>query len=261
MDSGRLGFQTCTDTSTTSVTLLIPGKPDVVLRVRQKRRYPGMRGDLALDGRLVLSENGTLILILDTGMQANVTGPEFAHTLARPAPAASDRPSTGWARDAKLVVIEMGTLIIALAPFANPRAGLGALPKRATQMVRAAVRVPRWHGVVPHPTSTDRRATGRGPRAMGASARARQPHSASPRSVAAETTLAGIDVVDAAARLAYFDRPTFSVFQGITSGLRSPRDHAVPLEELDDTGIFSSFTDEATRSENFTPQGSHSRAR
>ena len=47
----------------------------MILRARRQRGYPVMRGDLALDGRLVLSENGTLILILDTWMRRTNADP------------------------------------------------------------------------------------------------------------------------------------------------------------------------------------------
>ncbi len=102
----------------------------------------------------------------------------------------------------------------------------------------------------------DRRTSGRGSRLTGVSAPSRQPPSACPRRGSLESTLApGIDVVDAANRLAFFDWPTFFVFKGTTGSLRSPREQGVPLEELDPTCIFSAFADEATRSASFTSQG------
>ena len=97
----------------------------------------------------MLRKSGALILILDTGAQANVMGPEFAHMLVRRRPPPADLRLFG-AGDTKLVVIEMGTPIIKLAPSTNPRAGLGALSKRAIAGA-GAVRVPSWHGDRPHP--------------------------------------------------------------------------------------------------------------
>ena len=134
--NSRLDFRTCSGTNTASIKLSLPGKPDLILRARQERGSPAMREELALDGRLVLSEKGTKILILDTGAQANVMSPEFAHMLVRRRPPPADLRLFG-AGDSRLVVIEMGTLIIMLAPFTNPRAELGVLPKRAIQLLRA----------------------------------------------------------------------------------------------------------------------------
>ena len=62
-------------------------------------------------------------------------------------------------------------------------------------------------------------------------------------------------MTDAAARLAYFDRPTFAAFQGTTRSLLSARERIVPLDELDPTGIYGAFAEEATRSESFTQRG------
>ncbi len=84
--SGKLGFETCSGTNTATIRLLKPGRPDIVLKVRRERGYPVLRGTLAQDGRLVLSADGTMILILDTGAQANVIGPESAHMLIRRRP-------------------------------------------------------------------------------------------------------------------------------------------------------------------------------
>ena len=47
----------------------------------------------------------------------------------------------------------------------------------------------------------------------------------------------------AAARLAYFDRPTFATFRGTTSGLRSARERFIPLDDLDPTGIYGAFAE------------------
>ena len=73
--NGRLNFTTCSDTNTATVRLAFPERPDIVLMARRERGYPVLRGTLAPDGRLVLSAEGTMILILDTGAQANVIGP------------------------------------------------------------------------------------------------------------------------------------------------------------------------------------------
>ena len=172
-----------------------------------------MCGDLTLDGNLVLRESCALILILDTGAQANVVGPEFAHLLIRRRPPPADLRLFG-AGDARLVVTDMGTLIVTLAPSSNPRAGLGALPRRANQLLRAqsGFRV----GMVSDRTQrSDRHTPGRGRRPAGASGPARQTPPTRARRGSSELTLApGIPVVDAAARLAFFDRPTFFAFLG-----------------------------------------------
>ena len=143
----------------------------------------------------------------------------------------------------------MGTVVITLVPSANPHAGLAALPRWAIQLARAQSEF-RIGMVLSRPLQTDRPATGRGRRAVGASVTARG------RS-AAETALApGIAVTDAAVRLlAYFDRPAFAAFQGTTSGLRSARESFVPLDEFDPTGIYGAFAEEATSSESFTQRG------
>ena len=51
---------------------------------------------------------------------------------------------------------------------------------------------------------------------------------------------------DAAGRLPYIDCATFAAFQEITSGLRFARERFVPLDELDPTGIYGAFAEEAT---------------
>ena len=84
--NGKLSFATCSDTNTATVRLSLPGRPDIVLKARRERGYLVLRGTLAPDGRLVLSADGTMILILDTGAQANVIGPESAHMLIRRRP-------------------------------------------------------------------------------------------------------------------------------------------------------------------------------
>ena len=131
----------------------------------------------------------------------------------------------------------MGTLVITLVPSANPHAGLAALSRRAIQELVRAQSGFRIGMVSSRPSQTDRPATGRGRRAASASVLARGLS-------LAETALAsGIAVTDAAVRLAYFDRPTFAAFQGTTSGLRSARERFVPLDELDQTGIYSAFAE------------------
>ncbi len=65
--SGTLGFETCSGTNTATVRLTLPGRPAIVLKARRERGYLVLRGTLAADGRLVLSANGAMILILDTG--------------------------------------------------------------------------------------------------------------------------------------------------------------------------------------------------
>ena len=77
-----------------------------------------------------------MILILDTGAQANVIGPESAHMLIRRRPPPPDLRLFG-AGGARLVMVEMGTLVLTLVPSANPHAGLAALPRRAIQLVQA----------------------------------------------------------------------------------------------------------------------------
>jgi hypothetical protein len=245
--SGKLGFETCSGTNTATVRLSLPGRPDIVLKVRRERGYPELRGTLALDGRLVLSADGTMILILDTGAQANVIGPESAHMLIRRRPPPPDLRLFG-AGDAQLVVVEMGTLVITLAPSANPHTGLAALPRQAIQLVRVQSGF-RIGMISSQPSQTDNPAAGRGRRSAGAPASARGLS-------AAETALTpGIAVTDAAGRLAYFDRPTFAASQETTSGLRFARERYVPLDELDPTGIYGAFAEEATRSESFTQRG------
>ncbi len=216
--SGTLGFETCSSTNTATVRLTLPGRPAFVLRARRERGYPVLRGALTADGRLVLSAIGTMILILDTGAQASVIGPESAHMLIRRRPPPPDLRLFG-AGDARLLVIEMGTLVIAFAPSANPHAEFAALPRRAIQLVRAQTGF-RVGMVSRRPSQVDRPAPGRGRRAEPAPVPARG-------LPASETALPpGISVTDAAARLGYFDRPTFAAFQETTSGLRLARARA-----------------------------------
>ncbi len=152
-------------------------------------------------------------------------GPESAHMLIRRQPHPLNLRLFG-AGDARLVVVEMGTLVITLVPSANPNAGLAALPRRAIQLVRAqsGYRIGMFSS---RPPQADRSAAGRGRRAARASA------PACGQSAAETALVPGLAVTDAAVRLAYFDRSTFFAFQGTTHGLRPPRERAVSLEELD----------------------------
>ena len=83
---GTLCLSTCSATNTVALSLSFAQKPAVVLRTRRERGYPVLKGELASDGRFILSENGVHLLILDTGAQACVVGPEYAHFLVRRQP-------------------------------------------------------------------------------------------------------------------------------------------------------------------------------
>jgi hypothetical protein len=245
--SGTLGFATCSGTNTATVRLALPGRTAIVLKARRERGYPVLRGTLAADGRLVLGPNGALILILDTGAQASVVGPESAHMLIRRRPPPPDLRLFG-AGDARLEVVEMGTLVLAFAPSENPHAELAALPRRAIQLVRSQTgfRI----GMV------SRQASHAGRPAQGRRRQAESTPVASRGLPASETAQPpGIPVIDAAARLMFFDRPTFAAFQETTSGLRLACTRFVPLDQLDPTGIFDAFAAEATRAQRFTQRG------
>jgi len=129
---GGANLGTCSDTNTASITLRAP-TGSFLLRARRECGYPVMRGDIAPDGMFILSPHGNHVLIVDTGAQASVMGPEHAHMLVRRGPPPAGLMLYG-AGDAPLRVREVGELRFAF----TAAAGLpGALSKQTIQMIRA----------------------------------------------------------------------------------------------------------------------------
>ena len=62
-------------------------------------------------------------------------------------------------------------------------------------------------------------------------------------------------MIDAASRLAYFDRATFFAFQDTTAGLRSPRTSFPGVDDLDVTGFYSRCAADACSVEKLTTRG------
>ena len=92
-----------------------------------------MHGDVAPDGRVIFTPQGSIVFILDTGAQANVMGPETANLLVCRTPPSPDLRLYG-AGSAPLIVSEVGTLI-----FAFWTGLTSMIPKRMIQMIRTQV--------------------------------------------------------------------------------------------------------------------------
>jgi len=84
------------------------------------------------DGRLILTPQGSIVFIINTGAQANVMGPDTANLLVSRGPPPPNLKLYG-AGNAPLNVTEVGTLIFA---FSNGSGLTSMIPKKMIQMIR-----------------------------------------------------------------------------------------------------------------------------
>jgi len=131
---GFINHNTCSETNTATLVLKLPNEQLFVLRARREHGYSVVRGDVA-DGRVILTPQGSIVFILDTGAQANVMGPDNAHLLVGRTTPSPDLRLYG-AGSAPLIVSEVGTLIFA---FSNGSGLTSMVPKRMIQMIRTQV--------------------------------------------------------------------------------------------------------------------------
>ncbi len=103
-----------------------------MLRARRKHGNPVVRGDVSPDGRLILTPQGSIVFIIDTGAQANVMGPDTANLLVSRGPPLPNLKLYG-AGNAPLNVTEVGTLVFA---FSNGSGLTSMIPKKMIQMIR-----------------------------------------------------------------------------------------------------------------------------
>jgi len=132
---GYINHNTCSETNTATLVLKLPNEQMFVLRARREQGYSVVRGEVAPDGRVILTPQGSIVFILDTGAQANVMGPENAHLLVGRTPPSPDLRLYG-AGSAPLIVSEVGTLVFA---FSNGSGLSSMIPKRMIQMIRTQV--------------------------------------------------------------------------------------------------------------------------
>jgi hypothetical protein len=132
---GYINHNSCSETNTATLVLRLPNEQVFVLRARREQGYSVVRGDVAPDGRVILTPQGSIVFILDTGAQANVMGPETAHLLVDRSPPSPDLRLYG-AGSAPLIVSEVGTLVFA---FSNGSGLSSMIPKRMIQMIRTQV--------------------------------------------------------------------------------------------------------------------------